>query len=301
MTPPSGRPAARSPACSGPSRIGWRGLSVHAAGLHLDLSKQAITGEGLRAGIDLARAGRCGGSPGSAVRRERRQRLGAPRRPAPGAARAGRRAVRGAGKSRCPRRWRRPRGRMRALADGVRSGEVRGSTGERFRAVVHIGIGGSDLGPRLVWGSAAPAGQPHRAALRRQCRRRGNRRRPARTASRLHPGDRGLQDLHHPGDPRQRPRRARLAGAAALGEEGCERPSRRGIRRAAENRPLRDRSGPGVRLRRLGGWALLAVVGGGALLRPRARLRSVRKPAPRRRGHGRPTSPRRRWSATPRC
>jgi len=45
---------------------------------------------------------------------------------------------------------------MRALADGVRSGAVRGATGERFKAVVHIGIGGSDLGPRLVWEALRP-------------------------------------------------------------------------------------------------------------------------------------------------
>ncbi|MBL8201842.1 MAG: glucose-6-phosphate isomerase [Chromatiales bacterium] len=38
------------------------------------------------------------------------------------------------------------RERMLALADAVRSGEFRGSTGGRIRHVVNIGIGGSDLG-----------------------------------------------------------------------------------------------------------------------------------------------------------
>ncbi len=38
------------------------------------------------------------------------------------------------------------RERMLALADAIRSGEFRGSTGERIRHVVNIGIGGSDLG-----------------------------------------------------------------------------------------------------------------------------------------------------------
>ncbi|MDH5256237.1 MAG: glucose-6-phosphate isomerase, partial [Gammaproteobacteria bacterium] len=38
------------------------------------------------------------------------------------------------------------RERMLALADAIRSGEYRGSTGSRIRHVVNIGIGGSDLG-----------------------------------------------------------------------------------------------------------------------------------------------------------
>jgi glucose-6-phosphate isomerase len=41
--------------------------------------------------------------------------------------------------------------RMAALADRVRSGEWRGQTGERIRAVVNIGIGGSDLGPAMAY------------------------------------------------------------------------------------------------------------------------------------------------------
>jgi len=41
--------------------------------------------------------------------------------------------------------------RMAAFADRVRSGEWRGQTGERIRAVVNIGIGGSDLGPAMAY------------------------------------------------------------------------------------------------------------------------------------------------------
>jgi glucose-6-phosphate isomerase len=37
-----------------------------------------------------------------------------------------------------------------AFAADVRSGAVRAANGERFRAVLHIGIGGSDFGPRLI-------------------------------------------------------------------------------------------------------------------------------------------------------
>jgi glucose-6-phosphate isomerase len=40
--------------------------------------------------------------------------------------------------------------RMLALARALRSGAVRGATGQVITDVVHLGIGGSDLGPRLV-------------------------------------------------------------------------------------------------------------------------------------------------------
>ncbi|MDT0275111.1 glucose-6-phosphate isomerase [Blastococcus goldschmidtiae] len=42
-------------------------------------------------------------------------------------------------------------GRMRGFADRVRSGEWRGHDGRRIRAVVNIGIGGSDLGPAMAY------------------------------------------------------------------------------------------------------------------------------------------------------
>ena len=41
--------------------------------------------------------------------------------------------------------------RMLGLADRVRSGAWTGATGERIRAVVNIGIGGSDLGPAMAY------------------------------------------------------------------------------------------------------------------------------------------------------
>eukprot|EP01037_Dinobryon_pediforme_P020501 gene20501-21143_t len=46
--------------------------------------------------------------------------------------------------------------RMGAFADGVRTGIVRGATGEAFTDVVNIGIGGSDLGPAMVTLALAP-------------------------------------------------------------------------------------------------------------------------------------------------
>ncbi|MEV6359352.1 glucose-6-phosphate isomerase [Nocardia asteroides] len=41
--------------------------------------------------------------------------------------------------------------RMGEFADSVRSGQWRGATGQRITAVVNIGIGGSDLGPDMVY------------------------------------------------------------------------------------------------------------------------------------------------------
>jgi len=40
--------------------------------------------------------------------------------------------------------------RIAAFVDDVREGKWKGSTGKRFKTVVNIGIGGSDLGPRLA-------------------------------------------------------------------------------------------------------------------------------------------------------
>ena len=41
--------------------------------------------------------------------------------------------------------------KMASLADRIRSGEWKGHTGQRIRAVVNIGIGGSDLGPAMAY------------------------------------------------------------------------------------------------------------------------------------------------------
>lgn len=40
---------------------------------------------------------------------------------------------------------------MTAFAEGVRTGGVRSITGERFRSIINIGIGGSDLGPAMAY------------------------------------------------------------------------------------------------------------------------------------------------------
>jgi glucose-6-phosphate isomerase len=48
------------------------------------------------------------------------------------------------------------RDRMAAFANAIRSGLHKGATGKPFRKLVHIGIGGSDFGPRLVWEALRP-------------------------------------------------------------------------------------------------------------------------------------------------
>ena len=48
--------------------------------------------------------------------------------------------------------------RMAAFADKVRSGEWTGHTGKRIRNVINIGIGGSDLGPRMAYQALLPFG-----------------------------------------------------------------------------------------------------------------------------------------------
>jgi len=50
--------------------------------------------------------------------------------------------------------------RIYAFADRVRSGEWKGVTGQPIRTVVNIGIGGSDLGPVMVYEALKPYVQP---------------------------------------------------------------------------------------------------------------------------------------------
>jgi glucose-6-phosphate isomerase len=50
--------------------------------------------------------------------------------------------------------------KMRVFSDAVRSGEWRGYTGRSITDVVNIGIGGSDLGPKMVAKALTPYGKP---------------------------------------------------------------------------------------------------------------------------------------------
>ena len=134
-------------------------LCLSAAGLDLDLSKQPWSLADLEVSLDLARAGgveaaRARFFSGEAVN-----------------ASEGRAALHMA--------LRAPKGsdfksqgepvsaeveamrlRMADFAGSVRSGRLTGASGKPFRSVVHIGIGGSDFGPRLVWEALRPVAPP---------------------------------------------------------------------------------------------------------------------------------------------
>ena len=74
---------------------------------------------------------------------------------------------------------------MAAFADKVRDGSWTGYTGKRIRHVVNIGIGGSDLGPKMVVQALRHLASPDtRYALRLERRRRRPRRRAADASTR---------------------------------------------------------------------------------------------------------------------
>ena len=130
-------------------------LTLETCGLYLDLSKQPWSAAGLAAALDLAeaaglQAARARLFAGAAINgSEGRAVLHMALRAAPGAAYA-------ALGQPVSAEVEATRAAMAAFAEGVRGGAVRGATGETFNAVVHIGIGGSDLGPRLVWEALKP-------------------------------------------------------------------------------------------------------------------------------------------------
>jgi len=134
-------------------------LALTAAGLYLDLSKQPWSRAGLAAALALAQAADVEGArarlfAGDIVNAtEKRPALHMALRAPDGADfRALGEAVSGEVEE--------TRGRMRAFSEAVRSGALAGATGKPFRNVVHIGIGGSDLGPRLIWEALRPLSAP---------------------------------------------------------------------------------------------------------------------------------------------
>jgi len=136
-----------------PDRLGR--MSVEAAGLYVDLSKQSWTRAAFDACLDLARASDVEGRraalfAGEAVNlTEGRAVLHPALRAAPG---AGFKALGQPVSAEVDA----VRADMKAYADAVRSGAEVGATGRRFEAIVHVGIGGSDLGPRVVWDALRP-------------------------------------------------------------------------------------------------------------------------------------------------
>jgi glucose-6-phosphate isomerase len=131
------------------------GLTVEAAGLMVDVSKQPWSMAGFVAAVVLARLSgveqkRTELFSGAAINTSEDRAVMHPAlRAAPGA------DFWAKGEA-ISSEVEEVRAAIRTYADRVRAGEITGATGERFKAVVHIGIGGSDLGPRLVWEALKP-------------------------------------------------------------------------------------------------------------------------------------------------
>ncbi|CAN5410084.1 glucose-6-phosphate isomerase [soil metagenome] len=140
-----------------PGRLGQ--MSVEAAGLYVDLSKQSWTRAGLSACLELARSAGVEAARGRLFAGEAINSTEgrAVLHPALRAAAGGDFHALGEPVS---AEVDRVRADMADYARGVRDGSLTGATGRPFRALVHIGIGGSDLGPRVVWDALRPL-EPH--------------------------------------------------------------------------------------------------------------------------------------------
>ena len=130
-------------------------MSVEAAGLYLDLSKQSWTKAGFEACLDLARACDVEGRraalfAGEAVNLTEGRAVLHPALRAPAGA-----DFKALGEP-VSAEVDAVRADMKTYADAVRSGAEAGATGKKFEAIVHVGIGGSDLGPRVVWDALRP-------------------------------------------------------------------------------------------------------------------------------------------------
>jgi glucose-6-phosphate isomerase len=128
-----------------PDRLGR--LTVETAGLTLDLSKQPWTAETFEAAVALAKAcdveaARARLFAGEAVNVTENRAVLHPALRAPDGADY---SAKGEPVSRAVEEG---RARMRAFVEEVRGGP--------FKTILHIGIGGSDLGPRLVWEALRP-------------------------------------------------------------------------------------------------------------------------------------------------
>jgi glucose-6-phosphate isomerase len=134
-------------------------LTVQAAGLTLDLSKQPWSLSGVDTALALAHAA------GVAARRDdlfagiaintsedRAVLHPALRAPAGSTFQAKGQPV--------SAEVERVRAAIRAFAGGVNGGTIVGATGRRFRNLVHIGVGGSDLGPQMMWAALRPLTAP---------------------------------------------------------------------------------------------------------------------------------------------
>ncbi|OFK25277.1 glucose-6-phosphate isomerase [Olsenella sp. HMSC062G07] len=138
-----------------PQRV--RKLSFDAAGLHIDLSKNLVTDETIGLLVNLARElgveeRRDAMYAGAHINttEDRAVLHTALRRPAADA------GTLFDGDQDCVRDVHEVLARMYAFAEKVRSGAWTGVTGKKIRTVVSIGIGGSDLGPVMVYEALRP-------------------------------------------------------------------------------------------------------------------------------------------------
>ena len=130
-------------------------MGVEAAGLYLDLSKQSWTAEGFEAALDLARACDIEGRrnalfAGEAVNTTEGRAVLHP------ALRAADDADFQALGEPVSEEVAATRREMAKFAADIGSGAETGGAKQPFTAIVHIGIGGSDLGPRLLWDALRP-------------------------------------------------------------------------------------------------------------------------------------------------
>lgn len=130
-------------------------LAVEAAGLRLDLSKQPWSLAEFDAALDLARAAgveaaRARLFAGDTVNLSENRAAQHMALRAPDGADFQAQGHPVSAEVEATRR------QVQAFAEAVASGAKRGAGGAPFRAIVHIGIGGSDLGPRLVWEALRP-------------------------------------------------------------------------------------------------------------------------------------------------
>ncbi len=130
-------------------------MSLDAAGLHIDLSKQAWSSAAFHAAIALARAADVAGRRAALFAGEVVN------------VSEGRAALHMALRAPTDETWsadgapvspevQKTRAAMAAFAEGVGSGRIAAADGRAFEHILHIGIGGSDLGPRLVWEAMRP-------------------------------------------------------------------------------------------------------------------------------------------------
>ena len=125
-------------------------LALTVGDLYIDYSKHRVTRETLTLLLDLARSVGSRGQARRDVLRRAHQHLGGPGGAAHRAAAAAGSALTVDGQD-VVADVHDVLDRMGEFTDRLRSGEWRGATGERITTVVNIGIGGSDLGPVMVY------------------------------------------------------------------------------------------------------------------------------------------------------